>query len=240
MTLERARIIKANAGSNASDALHAAKGLNPSTANATSVRNETFARRVPRLVVDARDEANRIMGEASAAADAMVADARASVEELTRNAAREAREQEIAVVAAELVTMRYGEEQRAERELDRTIDIAVLLAERLLGDAIARDPGRVTALAQGALEETRGARRMRIEACEDDVAALETMLASLGEGSAGVATIEASAELARGSLIVHTELGRIDARLAPQLTRLAEALREALRTNRGSHRSSRE
>jgi flagellar biosynthesis/type III secretory pathway protein FliH len=29
--------------------------------------------------------------------------------------------------------------------------------------------------------------------------------------------------------MVHTELGRVDARLAPQLSRLAEALREVLR-----------
>ena len=67
---------------------------------------------------------------------------------------------------------------------------------------------------------------MRIEACPDDVAALGELLASLGEG---VATIEPSAELSRGSLVVHTELGRVDARLTPQLSRLAEALREVLR-----------
>ncbi len=223
MSLGRARIIKAEPG---------ARG--PST----SLRNQTFARRVPAVVVDARGEADRIMREASAAADAIVADAKAAVEELTRSAAGQAREEEIARVAAELIAMRFSEEQRVERDLDRTIEIAVLLAERLMGDAIAGEPARVAALARVALQETRGARRMRIEACEADLPALRAMLAGLGEGS--VATLDASDELARGSLIVHTELGRIDARLAPQLTRLAEALREALRTNRGSQRSSRE
>jgi type III secretion protein L len=224
MTVERARILKAGATSNA--------GGSP-----TAVRNETYARRVPAVVVDARDEAEHIMREASAAADAIVADARASVASITENAAREAREQEIARVTAELLTLRIGEEQRAERDLDRTIEIAALLAERLVGDAVALEPARVAALAQGALRETRGARSIRIEACHDDVAALEAMLASLGEG---IATVEAAPELARGSLIVHTELGRIDARLAPQLARLAEALREALRSNQGSPRSARE
>jgi type III secretion protein L len=233
MSLGRARIIKAHVSSHQDGA--------PPARNATWPDGDaTYARRVPAAVVDARDEANRIMGEASATAEAMMADAKASVEEHMRNAAREAREGEMARITAELVALRIGEEQRAERDLDRTIDIAVLLAERLVGDAIAHEPARVATLARGALEETRGARRMRIEACQDDVAALETMLAGLGEGSAGLATVEAVGGLARGSLIVHTELGRIDARLAPQLTRLAEALREALRTNPGSQRSSRE
>ena len=75
---------------------------------------------------------------------------------------------------------------------------------------------------------------MRIEAHVDDVAALETMLASLGDG---IFSIEPSSELTRGSLFIHTELGGVDARLAPQLARLAEALRDALR---GSQRSARE
>lgn len=229
MTVERARIIK---GTDA--------GPSNGPRATFEVDAATLARRIPAPVVDARAEAARIVREAQATALAMVEDARASAAALTRTAAREAREQETARVAAELIALRFGEEERAERDLDRTLDIAVLLAERLLGDAIARDPGRVTALARGALVETRGARRMRIEACQDDVPALETILASLGEGGHEVASVEASAELQRGSLILHTELGRIDARLAPQLSRLAEALREALRITRGSPRSSRE
>ena len=96
-----------------------------------------------------------------------------------------------------------------------------------MGEALALEPARIGVLATTALRETRGARRVRIEACVDDVPALQGMLADLGEG---IATVEPSGDLARGSLVVHTELGRIDARLGPQLTRLAEALREALRT----------
>jgi flagellar biosynthesis/type III secretory pathway protein FliH len=122
--------------------------------------------------------------------------------------------------------VRAGAERRAERELDRTIELAVLQAERHVGEAIAVEPARVTAIAAGALRETRGARQLRIEACPGDVAALNDLLAALGEG---VASIEENSELSRGSLVVHTELGRVDARLTPQLSRLAEALREVLR-----------
>jgi flagellar biosynthesis/type III secretory pathway protein FliH len=41
--------------------------------------------------------------------------------------------------------------------------------------------------------------------------------------------VNADATLTRGSLVVHTDLGTIDAQLRPQLDRLAKALREAMR-----------
>lgn len=185
-----------------------------------------LARRVPREAVDAREEAARILAEARAKAERLVAEARAAAADAAAQAAREAREAAEARVIAEHLALRALEERRAERELDRTVEIASLLAERMLGEAVAIAPERVAALAATALEQTRGARRVRVEACAEDVPALREALAALGEG---VAEVVASDELERGSLVVHTELGRIDARLGPQLARLAGALREALR-----------
>jgi flagellar biosynthesis/type III secretory pathway protein FliH len=181
---------------------------------------------VPRVVVDAHAVAERLVAEARVSAAGIVAEARRNAGAIAEQVAHETREKEIARIAAEVIAVRAGAERRAEKELDRTIEIAVLLAERLVGEAIAVEPTRIGALALDALKETRGARQMRIEASEGDVAALEAVLASLGEG---IAKIEVSPELARGSLVVHTELGRVDARLAPQLERLAAALREVLR-----------
>jgi flagellar biosynthesis/type III secretory pathway protein FliH len=137
----------------------------------------------------------------------------------------------MARLTAELLTLRMAQEARAEHELDRTIDIARLLAERLVGEAIRVEPERIAALAHDALRETRGARNIRIEACPDDVDALARVL---HEAGVHVSEVAPNAELARGSLVVQTELGKIDARLTPQLSRLAEALREALRESKGS------
>ena len=213
MTIGRARIVKAAAL--------------PAAAPAAAPPLAPLARRVPAAIVDARAEAERIVLEARKVADAIVTDAHASVANRVEAAVTEARDAEVARIAAEHLALRLGEEQRAERDLDRTLEIAALLAERVVGEALALEPARIGVLATTALQETRGARRVRIEACADDVPALEGMLADLGEG---IATVEPSGDLERGSLVVHTELGRIDARLGPQLTRLAEALREALRT----------
>ena len=44
-----------------------------------------------------------------------------------------------------------------------------------------------------------------------------------------MARLIAEPSLPRGSLVVHTDLGTIDAQLRPQLDRLAKALREAMK-----------
>lgn len=205
MSLGRARVIKAFATA-------------PGAAAAATIRAP--ARRIPAAVLDAKAEAAKIVEQARAAAAGVAADA-----------AKEAREKETARVAAELVALRVTEEAKAAREIDRTIAIATLLAERIVGEALAADPARIGALAVEALKETRGARKVRIEAAREDVPELQRILAALGEG---IASVEPSDELGRGSLVVHTELGRVDARLQPQLARLAEALRETMMAERRS------
>jgi type III secretion protein L len=222
MSVERARVIKA------------AKS-DPNGSAVTVTDAVELARRIPRVVVDAHEEAARIVARATAHAEKITREATTKASAMAEQVGREARETEIARVAAEVLVVRAGAERRAEKELDRTIQLAVLLAERLVGEALAVDPTRIGALALDALKETRGARQMRVEASPDDVAVLRELLASLGDG---VATVDATPELARGSLVVHTELGRVDARLAPQLARLAEALREALRSGNGIGGSS--
>ena len=216
MSVERARVIKAGTGPS-----HTSVTVAQDPAAATRL-----AVRMPAVVVDAHADAERILAAARAKADDIVAQATESARAHADQVARDARETELARLAAEVIVVRSGAERRAERELDRTIELAVLLAERLVGEALAVEPARVSALAEGALRETRGARQLRIEASPGDVPTLTELLSALGEG---VATLEANAELSRGSLIVHTELGRVDARLTPQLSRLAEALREVLR-----------
>lgn len=202
MSVIRARIIKATPGE---------KQSNPSS---VPTLRGPFARRIPALVVNAHAEAESIVHEA-----------RTSIASVVEDAVREAREREVARLCAEHIQLRVGEEERARRDLDRTIEIATLLAERLIGEAISVEPQRIAVLAQHALSQTRGARSIRIEACDEDLPALHALFTDL---SADVLTIELNPELQRGSLIVHTNLGRVDARLAPQLAQLGAALREAL------------
>lgn len=204
MTLERARVIKA--------AFADAEATRPAPIAAG------YGYRVAREVVDARAEAARIVDDAKRKAEEILSAVR-------DEAAREAREAETARLAASFLALKKADEQRAERDLDRAIELATLLAERLVGEGLRLEPARIAEMAASALAEARGARRVRIDASPEDVDALRQALQALGHD----ADVQPDAELPRGSLVVHTDLGSIDARLRPQLARLAAALREAMR-----------
>jgi type III secretion protein L len=209
MTIERARILK---------------GVFPVESQPRAPQ-AGLAQRIPKKLLDSRAEAERIVALANAQAAKILADARASAEAACAAAAEEARQQETARLAAAFLALRAADDTRASRDLDRTMDLAVLLAERLVGETLGLDPSRIAALAASALEEARGARKVRIEASPADVGALQAALGAIGHA----ATVDPDPSLGRGSLVVHTDLGRIDARLEPQLERLAKALKEALK-----------
>jgi type III secretion protein L len=197
MSLARARVIRVE-----------------DTGALTRVKAPPKRRVIPAAVFDARLEAERIVDEARA---------RAALE--GARAREEAREVEIARLAASFVALREREASSLADAQDRIVELAVVLAERVIGEALALEPERVVELARAAIAEARGASRIRIDAHPLDVPALRTMLADVAIS----ATVVSDETLGRGSLIVHTDLGRVDARLEPQLARLAAALKEALR-----------
>jgi flagellar biosynthesis/type III secretory pathway protein FliH len=179
-------------------------------------------RRIAREELDARARAKAIVQDAEARAKEVLVDA-------VERATMDARAAEQAKVAAQYLVLRAADEQRAERDLDRAVELAALLAERMLGAALEQDPSLVAMLARQALAEARGARRARIEAHPGDAGILASSFASLGLPAGGVEIVPNEA-LSRGSLVLHTDLGTLDARLTPQLERLASALRDALRS----------
>ncbi len=203
MTLHHARVIK---------------NAVVDTADTTVSVGTVTRRRIPAEVAEARAEAEHIVEAARREAAAIVASA-------AERAGAEAREHEMARLAAGFLALRHAEERRVDREVDRLVELATLLAERLVGEAIRLEPARVAELAATAIQEVRGARRIRIDASPEDVEAIARELADVAD----VTDIQADPSLARGSLLVHTDLGHVDARLTPQLARLAEALREVLR-----------
>lgn len=187
----------------------------------------TAVRRVAREELEARDAAIRIVGEAERTAHVLIEEARAKATSVAEAAAREAAETEHAKLAAQYLVLRAREERAAESDLDRSVELARVLAERLVGEALRVEPQTIAKLARQALAEARGARTVHIEAHPDDLGALERHLSLLT--SAQVASLKSDATLERGCLRLHTDLGTIDAHIRPQLERLAAALRDALR-----------
>jgi flagellar biosynthesis/type III secretory pathway protein FliH len=179
----------------------------------------------PEIVV-AASQARKAVEQAQAQADALLAAARDEAEALRARAAEEGRADGAAALAQRVLALAVKERQMEDRALDRLVDLARVLAERLLGEALRVDPSRVTALAKQALAEAQGARRIEIAAHPDDVPLLERELASADADT--VVRVVADPSRGRGALRFETDLGTLDAELAPQLDRLARKLRAVL------------
>ncbi len=185
----------------------------------------------PRVVVEAADRARQIVQEATAQAEKLKHEAAKEAATIRLSAEEQGRADAVAALAAKAVRLADLEGRADERSLDRAVSLARVLAERLLGEELRLDPSRIVDLAKQALSEAKGARRIGIAAHPEDAVDLERSLASLGlDGQ--LVEIHPDPERARGSLRLDTEIGVLDASLAPQLDRLAKKLRESLEDDR--------
>ncbi|HKY35972.1 MAG TPA: FliH/SctL family protein [Polyangiaceae bacterium] len=190
-------------------------------------RGLPFGRVAPRSLVDASAEASRLVAQARTEAAQLLAAAERQVADLKLRAEAEARAEAAAKLASHALALANHEAKAEERALDRSVALARLLAERLLGASLAAAPEQVVSLARQALGEARGARRLSIVAHPEDAKLLSGSLASLGVTVETVRLVP-DASRARGSLRIETDIGVLDADLAPQLDRLALRLRETL------------
>lgn len=180
--------------------------------------------RVASVLLEARDEARRIVDAAAAEARTTVRDARADAARMGAEAAALGREEGLGH-AAEVVARAAVERDRllagAEREL---VELALEIARRVVAGAAER--GAVTIVAARALEAARARERVVVRAHPQDVAALSAAQSDLAAAlvRAPGFTLREDAGIARGGVVVETEAGRIDARVETQLAALRRAL----------------
>lgn len=218
MTLARGRVLRPEVDASGTTVVPVSAGTPVARGRVASGAIVAAAERAARIVAEAEERARAIVAEASLAAEG----ARAQ-------ALEEARAEGAANVAAAWLALRTDEAARDERDLDKTVGVARIVAERLLGETLSLDPSRIAAIARQALAQARLARRVVIVAHPDDAAALDRQKGDLGLEGAAV-EIHADPARARGSLRLDTDLGTLDADLAPQLDRLVAALRDGLRS----------
>jgi flagellar biosynthesis/type III secretory pathway protein FliH len=216
MTLAVGRVIKA-------------EGLTQAVRAPLLVEEKTLPRGqvVRREVLEAALRAQSLLAAAEERAARIVSDAERAAAELRLRAEAEARADGAAKIAARALALRHHEARADERALDRSVELARLLAERLLGESLRVSPELVVALARQALTEARGARRILLVAHPEDAKILEHSLHALGL-AAGTAEVRGDAAQSRGNLRIETEIGLLDADLSPQLERLSLKLRESL------------
>ena len=117
------------------------------------------------------------------------------------------------------------EAEAEKRSLGRTIELARLLAERLLGTSLQLDATTVVALAEQALNELKAVRQVRLVAHPDDVAVLTAKLVTATPGFG----VFADPSLARGDFRLLTDVGTIEASVGQRLELLATKLSDSLK-----------
>jgi flagellar assembly protein FliH len=134
---------------------------------------------------------------------------------------------------AEAVTAVAAEQEefliRAERA---AVDLALRLAEKIVGASIDADPEAVLGVIAGSLRRATVRDHLVLEVNPDDFELVHDLADELAARVGGVRRLDVVAErrVTRGGCVVRTEEGEIDARIEQQLERAREVVEQALRT----------
>jgi flagellar biosynthesis/type III secretory pathway protein FliH len=107
----------------------------------------------------------------------------------------------------------------------RAVELALAIAEKVVGAAIELEPERICDGVSGALRRIAERDRVVLELNPDDVELVREWIDGAG-ATWGRIELHAERRVARGGCIARTSEGEIDARPAEQLARAEELLRE--------------
>jgi flagellar biosynthesis/type III secretory pathway protein FliH len=181
--------------------------------------------------------AAEIVARAEADAAAIAEEAAAHGQQQGYAAGLAAAEAQLAPVREALAGVVDGVASAEERFLAaaelRSVELALALAEKIVGAALDVRPELVVEIVTGALRRSVERDRLVVEVSPDDV---ELVRASVTEAAdrLGVGRLEVVAErrVARGGCVVRTSEGEIDARISEQLDRAGELLRDTFAARR--------
>ena len=135
-----------------------------------------------------------------------------------------------ALAEAIAATSAHGEEFLAEAER-AAVDLALKLAEKIVGAAIDADPEAVLGVISGALRRATVRDHLVLEVNPDDFELVRDAADGVAARIGGIRRMDVVAErrIARGGCVVRTEEGEIDAQIEEQLTRAGEIAADVLR-----------
>jgi flagellar biosynthesis/type III secretory pathway protein FliH len=180
-------------------------------------------------------EADAVMAalaQAEADADAMRAAAR-------EEGLREGREEALAALTPALEALAQASEAveasqhvRAERLEAHAVDLALFLAEKVIGGALAVEPGLVVEAVRGALRGIVERERITVLVHPEDLELVRDAMDGLRATLGGIEHCEVQAErrVSRGGAVVRTPDGDVDARVETKLQRAREVVEAALAT----------
>lgn len=187
-----------------------------------------WARFVPAEVDQARASAASLLRDAeSRAADLLSAAAR-EAEGARARAREEGRAEGLRTVEADLLRLhRLRGEQLGSMAVRRAAaELAAAMCERILGEALAREPGLWVRLCARAVASVRQARAAVLRVHPSRASLLRSRLSELGRGAAVLRDVIVREDEAvpPDGCLVESDLGTVDARLETQVAVLREAL----------------
>jgi flagellar assembly protein FliH len=135
------------------------------------------------------------------------------------------------VALQEAVSAVHAERVEASERLERhAVDLALMLAEKVIGGAVAADPELVVEAVRGALRGLVERVRVTVLVHPDDLEIVRSALDELRGSLGGIEHCEVQAErrVSRGGAVVRTPDGDIDARVETKLVRAREVVEAAL------------
>ena len=181
-----------------------------------------------------RDAAARVIAKAMAEADAIRERARSDGFEQGLAAGRQAGAGEAARAAQALLdaaaqVQALGQQRALAVEQD-AVELALSLAAKVLGGALQARPELVVEVVQGALRRIVDRRRITVLVSPADLAPVEAAIGALTAQGSGVelCDLQADQRLQRGSAVVRTADGEVDASVATQLARAREVVAASL------------
>ena len=189
----------------------------------------------PRPVAHARAEADMIVARARAEAEAIREEARArgrdegyraGLEEAQRKL--EPAEASLAQTGRDLARLRDEAIPALERD---AAELALRVAEKVVGGALAVQPERVTDVVRGALRAMVDRERVIVQVHPDDLDLVRESAAELAGALGGIERLEVQAErrVAPGGAVVRTALGALDATIETKIERAREIVEAELR-----------
>ena len=181
----------------------------------------------------ARAEADAVMAalaHAESEADRLRAAAR-------EQGLREGREEALAALAPGLEALSQAAEavqadqfSRADRLEAHAVDLALFLAEKIIGGALAVEPERVLEAVRGALRGIVERERVTVLVHPEDLELVRDSMDAVRASLGGIEHCEVQAErrVSRGGAVVRTPDGDVDARVDTKLQRAREVVEAAL------------
>lgn len=132
-------------------------------------------------------------------------------------------------VAPAIQVLRLSAERLAEQARSDALEIGFLVARRILEAELSTGPEALFALVKGALRRAGDSRLVRVRCHPSQVSTLSGQAAA-GQLGVTTATVEVQADpgLEPGDVVVDTDFGKVDGRLATRLEELFRAASSAM------------